>query len=93
MQEKPKQLIIIMEGGLIQDIISDKPEFFDDIEVMTINYDDDIYNTNTSFVEQSDGTYARAWVSHHSVDQAEIPVPVVTFDNENRETEEEEEDR
>lgn len=56
------KIVIIMDGGLIQDVITDQEE----AEVLIIDYDiegadeDDLKST-----QSSDGTVDKAWVSNY----------------------------
>lgn len=35
------RLIIVLEGGMVQSVVSDQPENFGDVEIMTLDYDTD----------------------------------------------------
>jgi hypothetical protein len=72
------RLAIIVEGGVVQSIISDDPEALataiDDI--LLVDYDTDgALDSETTPVDQGDGTTARAFVSRWGfVSKADIPL-------------------
>lgn len=79
----PATLAIVIDGGVISDIVSDRPELFADIEVLVIDYDTDgNYDTEGSdafvAVRQSDGTKEDARVEPWPVDRAKIDLAAVT---------------
>lgn len=66
-------LAIIIEGGMVSDIVSNRPEFFADVDVLTIDYDGD-----GMAVRQRDGTFSQAEVSDCPVDRAAIDLPALS---------------
>jgi hypothetical protein len=67
---KPK-LAIVLEGGLVQCVVSDQPEMFAGLEVLTIDYDTDgADDDEISTVPQADGTEEEAIVGWHDITQA-----------------------
>ena len=74
---KNPTLIIVLQGGLVQDVVSDNPAFFDKVNITVIDYDtDNAEADDTVEVEQEDGSYGEAFVSERSVSQATIPIPL-----------------
>lgn len=71
-QPKPK-LAIILEGGLVQCVISDRPELFAGFDVCVIDYDSEGADDDEIFlVRQGDGSREEACVGHHEVTLAGI---------------------
>lgn len=68
----PATLAIVIEGGMISAIVSDRPELFADVEVLVIDYDADGFE-----VPQSDGTKEDAHVEPWPVDCAKIDLAAV----------------
>lgn len=74
-------LIIVMEGGVVQDIVSDNPSFFDQVQIAVVDYDDEDYGDSKSqYVEQANGVRVLALVTPHEVNQATIPLPLILTD-------------
>lgn len=73
-------LAIVIEGGMISAIVSDRPALFADIEVLVIDYDTDNTEGSDAFVAvpQSDGTKEDAHVEPWPVDRAKIDLAAVT---------------
>jgi len=67
------KIAIIIEGGVVQDIVSDDPKSFDQHEIVLIDYDVDGSDPNELFlVPQDDGTVAEAIVNHVNISQATV---------------------
>jgi hypothetical protein len=75
----PVQLAITLDGGLIQDIVSDTPEAFEGVEITVIDYDVEGADPGDYEViaqgPEGDGE-ADACVSGWDVTQAGLPLPV-----------------
>lgn len=69
-------LAIVMEGGIVTDVVSNHPELFAGIDVITIDYDTgDADESELLAVPQSDGTLYPAFVHDEAVDRAKIDLP------------------
>lgn len=67
-------LNITMDGGLIQDIITDDPDLIGQT-VTVINYDTDgAPDCDLEFVDQGNGTIVAAHISTYPVTKSEIPI-------------------
>ena len=74
---KKIHLAIVMDGGIIQDIVSNVPGFFDDIEITVIDYDiDGAGDDECQTIIQSDESEADAFVSVRGVTLATIQLPI-----------------
>jgi len=65
------KLAIIIEGGVVQDVVSDDPSAIKLDDILVIDYDTD-GSSPICKVRQSNGTWAEAHVSHFGVVQATI---------------------
>lgn len=66
-------LAIIIEGGMVQAVVSTNPALLDHIDVMVIDYDTDGADmADVSIVPQNDGSTAPAHVKVHQVEHASI---------------------
>jgi hypothetical protein len=75
---KPK-LAIVLDGGLVQCVVSDRPEMFAGLEVLTIDYDTDgADDDELSSVPQAGGTDEEAVVGWHDITQATINLRDIT---------------
>lgn len=69
---------VVIEGGMVQDIISDKPGFFDGIDFLIIDYDDESADEKDLVdVPQADGSIADALVHDRAVCSAGIDIAAV----------------
>lgn len=67
---RPIRLAIVLEGGLVQAIVSDA--VWPELDVITIDYDiDDPNDDNAVYIRQDDGSKALAWVNGWSVEKAD----------------------
>lgn len=69
-------LAVILEGGLVQCIISDNPDYYKDQSVLVIDYD--VSDDNTIAVPQGNGHETDAYVSELDVSQAAIDLKATT---------------
>lgn len=68
----PPQLAVVLEGGVVQSIVSDRPDEVN-ADVMVIDYDTEGSDEEgKSYVRQDDGSYAEAWVYSHGIGKATI---------------------
>jgi hypothetical protein len=68
-------LIVILEGGLVQTIVSTDPRAVTAAiyDIVVVDYDTDgLGRDEIGAVEQADGTFTEAHVSHRGVEQATI---------------------
>ena len=73
---KKRQLAVVMQGGLIQAIVSHQPE---NIEVLSIDYDTDGYDeSDLTLVKQSDGNYSQAYCVNECIQEPVIDLNQVT---------------
>lgn len=77
-------LAVVLEGGLVQGVVSDRPDYFKGQDVMVIDYDTS--DDDTIEVPQGDGTVVDAYVSGYGVTLAAIDLNA-TRDNYMREAE------
>jgi hypothetical protein len=69
---------IVLQGGIVQAIISDQPELMADWKVMVIDYDtESTPDEDLVSVPQSDGSDSKAWVYLDSVTQIAIDLKAV----------------
>lgn len=67
------KLAIIMEGGLIQSVVSDDPGAITLDDLLVIDYDTEgCDDADISEIRQEDGTFAKAYVSHFDITRATI---------------------
>lgn len=78
-------LAVVLEGGLVQCVVSDQPDYFKGQDVMVIDYDTS--DDDTVEVPQGDGSISDAYVSGYGVTLAAIDLKE-TNDNINRKYEE-----
>ncbi|QOX80907.1 hypothetical protein FY034_18065 (plasmid) [Trichlorobacter lovleyi] len=72
---QPPYLAVVIDGGLVQSIISDNPEYFAGVKTMVIDYDTDSLdpdNETLGLVEQDDGTIAIAYMRGDAVEASGI---------------------
>lgn len=73
---------IVIEGGMISDVVTNRPELFAGVELLSIDYDTDgNYDTHTGDcvdVPQSDGSSVPAAVSEWPWDRAKIDLAAVS---------------
>lgn len=85
--DKLPSLAVIMEGGLVQDIVSDMPEAVKVEAIYVIDYDTEGSDrTDMSFVRQSDGQYAIAFVHDEGIGKAKIDLAQVDMDDRARDS-------
>lgn len=66
-------LAVILEGGMVSDIVCDRPDALPGLDVVVIDYDTDGVDEDAlSYVRQNDGTWSDAIVHHESVSRATI---------------------
>lgn len=72
--EPQMKLAIVLEGGLVQFIVSDTPEAFSNVDIVVVDYDTNNDDPNDQKeVPQRDGSISTAYASDWSgVDRAEI---------------------
>ena len=69
---------IVLQGGIVQAIVSDQPELMADWKVMVIDYDaESTPNEDLVKVPQSDGSVSKAWAYLDSVTQTAIDLKAV----------------
>jgi hypothetical protein len=79
--DKLKTVAIIIEGGLVQDIVSDDPAMFRDVDFLVIDYDtegaepEDVYD-----LAQPSGGTATAFVGWRGVTRARIDLDQIKTD-------------
>jgi hypothetical protein len=85
LEARPIYLAVVMEGGLVQSIVSNATIY--DLDVLVIDYD-----THGSMPEdlvsvpQADGSSAKAWSSFYAIEEATIDLSDVVHQlNENQE--------
>lgn len=70
-------LAIVLESGMVSDIVSNRPDFFAGVDVLSVDYD--VHHEETSSVlvpvRQGDGTIEKAYVHDEAVDRAKIDLP------------------
>ena len=72
------ELIIIMEGGIIQNVLSPDPEELKNLQLTVVDYDAEGVNEDVlSQVQQSDGSWEDAIIFKPAVEQLEL-LPFVT---------------
>jgi hypothetical protein len=64
------RILVVVEGGVVQAVVSDTPEL--DCEVVVIDYDAD--EDANALIRQPDGSVGRAWVSTWHPAAAEIEI-------------------
>ncbi|CCG43218.1 hypothetical protein [Magnetospirillum molischianum] len=73
MLESNTRLAIVIEGGVVQAVVSDAPETLGGLDIAVIDYDTDGMDDDQIVqVIQSDGSTASADVTHPSITKAEI---------------------
>ena len=73
-----KRLAIIMGGGLINAIVSDDPDQFDDIDIAIVDYDTEgCADSQVTHVPDLDGTSCKAVIDHDVVSHAQINLDYV----------------
>ena len=69
---------IVLQGGIVQAIVSDQPELMTDWKVMVIDYDtESTPEEDLISVPQSDGSDSKAWAYLDSVTQTAIDLKAV----------------
>ncbi len=69
---------IVLQGGIVQAIVSDQPELMADWKVMVIDYDtESTQDEDLVSVPQSDGSDSKAWAYLDSVTQTAIDLKAV----------------
>ncbi len=67
------KLLIVIEGGIVQDIVSPDPELFRDVEVISIDYDTEGACPEDVFqIEQSEGDVSTAYCGWRDVTRVTI---------------------
>jgi len=84
-EKRPTYLAVVMEGGLVQSIVSNAA--IHDLDVLVIDYD--IHGSmpeDLVAVPQADGSSAKAWSSFYAIEAATIDLSAVVHQlNENQE--------
>lgn len=76
------ELVIIMDGGIIQNVLSPNPEALKDLKLTVVDYDVEGCSPDTlSEVKQSDGRWEDAFIFNPAIEQLEL-LPFVTRDKE-----------
>lgn len=76
------ELVIIMDGGIIQEVLSPNPEALKDLKLTIVDYDVEECSDDTlSQVKQSNGGWQDAFIFNPSIEQLEL-LPFVTRDKE-----------
>lgn len=74
-QPSPINLAIVLDGGLVQAVVTDSPEAFKGINTMIIDYDTDgpfVENDSLGIVPQGDGNLKTAYIYATSIENAGI---------------------
>ena len=75
-EERPTYLAVVLEGGLVQSVVSDTA--LSNLNVLVIDYDTKGSNPEDLVsVSQADGGYARAWSSFYLIEEASIDLAAV----------------
>lgn len=78
----PPTLAIVLEGGLVQAVVSDRPDAIR-MNVRVIDYDTDgADDDRLSEVPQGDGSVCYAFVEHHDLTEAGIDLDRIANANE-----------
>lgn len=76
------ELVIIMDGGVIQNVLSPNPEALKDLKLTVVDYDVEGCSPDTlSEVKQFDGRWEDAFIFTPAIEQLEL-LPFVTRDKE-----------
>lgn len=63
-----RRLVVVVQDGVVQTIVSETPDAFEDVEIIAINYDcDEAEEEGPRPVIQSDGSAAMAFVERCTV--------------------------
>jgi hypothetical protein len=73
----PPVLGIVLDGGLISDVISDQPAAFAGVRIVAIDYDVTDDHPQLAKVPQSDGSEEDAYVCEWEIDQAKVDLAAV----------------
>lgn len=76
----PINLAIVLDGGLVQTVVTDAPEAFKGINTMIIDYDVDapsVEDNTLGIIPQSDGGLTAAYIQKTFVDRASIDLSLV----------------
>ena len=72
------ELVIIMDGGIIQNVLSPDPEELKNLQLTVVDYDtEDIHEDVLSQVRQSDGSWEDAIIFKPAIEQLDL-MPFVT---------------
>ncbi|HUL13007.1 MAG TPA: hypothetical protein VLU73_12675 [Methylococcaceae bacterium] len=75
-EKRPIYLAVVMEGGLVQSIVSNTA--IQDLDVLVIDYDTyDSTSRDLVSVPQADGSSAKAWSSFYAIEAATIDLAAV----------------
>lgn len=79
-QPSPINLAIVLDGGLVQAVVTDAPEAFKGINTMIIDYDCDAadpHDDTLGIIPQSDGGFTEAFIQKTFIDRAGIDLSLV----------------
>lgn len=73
------RIAVILEGGLVQSVVTDRPNLLPpDLEVLVIDYDTDGADPDDlSHVPQSDGSLSAAIIHHPTLERATIALDAI----------------
>lgn len=71
-------IAIVVEGGMVSAVVTDRPGLFADVQCLVIDYDTDgADETALTNVPQSDGTISQAYAGGQLIERAEIDLAAV----------------